>query len=131
VNADQPPLKPAPDRRAPVPRRRSVRAECEVPVLVKWVTKDGSPNSELTKTKVINAHGCLLTLQARLAEGTPVELVNQQSKHARTGRIAWCGAVAADGRTEVAIELADADPQFWGERYVSFLVSAAAEARPR
>lgn len=126
MDVHQPPLKLVPDRRQiPVERRRSTRAECQVPVVVKWMAPDGTEKEEATETKVINAHGCLLLLKAPLPERTRVELVNHDTKEVRRGRIAWSGGVGADRRNRVAIELEDPDPKFWGPRYIDFLLWVA------
>lgn len=118
-----PPIRPVPDRRhTPAPRRRSIRAEYQVPVVVKWVAQDRTAKEETTETKVVNAHGCLLSLKAPVTEGQTVELVNRSTKNARRSRVIFCGRVGADGRTEVAVELDHPDPRFWGERYVDFLL---------
>jgi len=123
IYEQQSPLKPVPDRRkAPSPRRRSVRAELEVPVVVRLTAKDGSPQEEATHTKVVNAHGCLLLLKAVVVEGLSIELINPDTNEVRRGRVVFCGAVDSAGRTQVGVELEDPDPKFWGQRYVDFLL---------
>lgn len=86
TDPQQPPLKPIPDRRrTPTERRRSLRAECQVPVVVKWVVKGRGPQEEATETKIVNAHGCLVTLKAVVIEGMNVELVNLQDARGSPG----------------------------------------------
>ncbi len=111
-------LKPAPDR------RRTTRVECQLPVVMKWVAKDGSPREETTQTKVINAHGCFLLLKALVIEGINVELVNPDTKEVRKGRVIWCGEAGVGGGNDVGIELENPDPKFWGQKYDDFLVQA-------
>ncbi len=119
----QPPLKMVPDRRPrPVERRRSVRAECQVPVVVRWVGPQGSRKEEATETRIVNAHGCLVFLKAMVIEGTKVEVMNCDTKEVRRGHVAWCGGVEIGRRSQVAIELEDPDPKFWGHRYIDFLL---------
>lgn len=118
-----PPLKPVPDRRrTPTPRRRSTRAELQVPVMIKWVAQDGSSKEETTETKVVNARGCLLLLKGAVSEGVDVEIINRDSNEARKGRVVWSGEAIAVGRNRIGIELEDPDPRFWGNRYVDFLL---------
>ncbi|HKZ52748.1 MAG TPA: hypothetical protein VJ085_05655 [Candidatus Acidoferrales bacterium] len=116
------PLKPVADRRRkPTQRRRSFRAQLLVPVTVKWRAK-GNLQEEVTNTKTVNAHGCLVLLRAPVYEGLGIELVNLDSNKAGAGRVVWCGSVEPDGRTQVGIELENPDPRFWGEQYVEFLL---------
>ncbi|MFQ5724344.1 MAG: hypothetical protein ACE5G6_07605 [Terriglobia bacterium] len=122
---EQAPLSAGADRRQrPTERRRSVRAECQVPVVVRWVGSDGSHKQEATETRIVNAHGCMLLLKASLMVNTPVEITNSDTREARKGHVAWSGSVGADGRNKVAVELEDPDPKFWGPRYVDFLLWA-------
>lgn len=102
-------------------RRRTKRVQLYVPVVVKWVGRDGSPREEVVGTKTVNAHGCLLSLKTTIVEGVRVEIVNRDSGQARKGRVVMCGEVSLEGSAEVAIELEGLEPEFWGERYVDFL----------
>jgi len=122
VSLAKAPLKPASDRRRqPTQRRRSFRAQLLVPVAVKWRAQ-GNLQEEVTNTKTVNAHGCLVLLRAPVYEGLGIELVILDSRRADRGRVVWCGAVEPDGRTQVGIELENPDPRFWGEQYVEFLL---------
>lgn len=126
TSKQQPPLKIVPDQRPrPLERRRSIRAECQVPVVVRWVGPKGSSKEETAETRIVNAHGCLVLLKALVMEGTKVELMNCDTKEVRRGHVVWCGGVEADRRNKVAIELEDPDPKFWGHRYVDFLLWTA------
>lgn len=101
-------------------RRRSTRSELQLPVVVKWDAPDGSPREEITKTLVVNTHGCLVYLKAPLPEGMDVELRNGVSDEVRKGRVAWSGEVTLDGRNKVGIELEEADAAFLGPQYAEF-----------
>lgn len=103
-------------------RRRSPRREIQIPVRVRWIADDGSRREEVTKTQVVNAHGCLLLLRAALWVGTEVELVNLSSQAVRRGKVAWGGEVSSDGRNKVGIELDEPDPHFWGPQYEDTLL---------
>lgn len=112
--------KPAPDR------RRSMRVDCRVPVVVKWVAPNGSAHEEATETMVINAHGCFLSLKAAVIEGINVELVNPATNAVRNGRVIWCGEAGVGGTNNIGIELENPDPKFWGQKYDDSLLHAAA-----
>ena len=101
-------------------RRRSPRAGLQAPVVVKWVGQNGSPQQEATKTDMVNAHGCLVLLNAFVSEGMDVEVINTVSEEIRKGRVAFSGEVSLDGRNKVAIQLAEPEATFWGPRYADF-----------
>ncbi len=122
VSLAKAPLKRVSDRRKqPTQRRRSFRAQLLVPVAVKWRAQ-GNVQEEVTNTRTVNAHGCLVLLRAPVYEGLGIELVNLDSHKTSRGRVVWCGSVELDGRTQVGIELENSDPHFWGEQYVEFLL---------
>lgn len=98
-------------------RRRSVRVDLQVPVVIRWVGRDGSPRVKQAKTIVVNEHGCLLPLSVAMVEGTSLELENRSSKQVRAGKVIWCGLPSRQGTHQVGIELAEPDPQFWGPEY--------------
>lgn len=108
-------------RKGGMERRRTKRVQLYVPVVVKWVGKDGSPREEVAATKSVNAHGCQLSLKEPIVEGVRVEIVNRDSGQARKGRVVMCSGASLEGRAEVAIELEGLEPRFWGERYVDSL----------
>lgn len=130
VYGQEPPLKPIPDRRQqPILRRRSVRAELKVPLVVKWTAPDGSAKQEAAETQVVNGHGCLLLLRGKVAEGMTVDLMHRDTQEVRKGRVVCCPGADPDGRTQVGVELDDPDPKFWGQRYVDYLVWEACHPR--
>jgi len=99
--------------------------ELRIPVTARWEAVNGSPAEERTETRVVNAHGCLLLLKAPVFQGQRIELVNRNTGNARGGRVVWCGAIEADGRTQVGVELESPDSDFWGEQYTGLLQWAA------
>jgi hypothetical protein len=108
-----------------IEKRRSIRAELRIPVTLRWKASDGSAVEERTETRVVNAHGCLLLLKAPVFQGQRIDVVNRNTGNAHGGRVVWCGAIEADGRTQVGVELDAPDFQFWGEQYTAFLQWAA------
>lgn len=118
----------APSERLEREKRRSLRAELKVPLLVRWRTTNGSDREEPAKTKIINAHGCLALMKTPLAERTEVELVNRNTGVVRRGQVVWCGAIEPDGRTQIGIELELPDLKFWGDQYAEYLMWASLAA---
>ena len=104
-----------------IEKRRSIRVELRIPVTPRWEAVKGSPVEERTETRVVNAHGCLLLLKAPVSQGQRIELVNRNTGNVRGGRVVWCGAIEADGRTQVGVELESPDFDFWAEQYTAFL----------
>ena len=98
-------------------RRRSVRLDLQLPLVVRSVGKDGTVQEAEAVTLVVNGHGCLLRLKAAMIEGMNLDIVNSSSEEVRRGRVVWCGEVSPEGEHRVAIELEDRDPRFWGPKY--------------
>lgn len=121
--SEKPPLDPVYDRRRGISqRRRTARALLRVPMVIKWIAKDGSPQEETAETKIVNAHGALFLLKANLCEDMDVELLNLETNQQRKGKVVWCGSVERDGRNNIGIEFQTVDPKFWGDRYVDYLL---------
>lgn len=112
-----------------VERRRSPRAELQIPLIVRW-TWNGRPREEATVTWVVNAHGCLTLLKQLLPEGLEVELENRATQAVSRGRVAWSGERCADGRSKIGIDLETPDPEFWGPIYTSLIAVPAFPAAP-
>jgi hypothetical protein len=92
--------------------RRSQRVALRVPVMLMGHNADGSLFSEQAVTLVVNAHGALIALGAKVAAGQTVTIVNLTSGEERDCRVVRNGP-PHDGKIEVAIEFAVPSPLFW------------------
>jgi hypothetical protein len=92
-------------------RRRSQRVILSIPITVSGDTADG-PFSENTATLVINAHGALITLAARVSHGQKLGL--KSSTHATTQActVVFVGPTA-EGRAQIGVEFTEPAPHFW------------------
>ncbi len=99
-------------------RRREPRwrppLDRKVPVAVRWVAPDGTPQEEEAIALMINEQACVLPMKAAMIEGIALELVRHSGKKSAKGKVVWCGTVDSEGRHRVATELEKVDPQFWG-----------------
>jgi hypothetical protein len=121
-------LKPASDRRrTKTNRRRSYRAELHIPVTVRW-SAGGAVQEETTRTEIVNAQGCLVSLKAPLDVGEQVELVDIGGHKARPGRVVWRGSTRRAARGLVGIALQAPDHKIWGQEYAKFLLWLSLEA---
>jgi len=92
-------------------RRRSQRVILSIPVKItgKIVTGDFS---EDTETLAINAHGALITLSARVAQGQEVEIKSRTHPEKLRCKVVFVGP-SAQGKTQFGIEFLEASPHFW------------------
>ncbi len=92
-------------------QRRSERVLLDIPVVVRG--KSGNrPFQEETFTVTVSAHGALLMLEADVALGQKVVVMNPKNWDEREARVAYKGAVHA-GLAQVAVEFANPAPEFW------------------
>jgi hypothetical protein len=96
-------------------KRRSQRVMLSVPVTVSGESADG-PFTEDTRTMVVNAHGALITLAARISQQQTLRLKSPQSQEEQLCRVTYVGPTT-EGRTQLGIEFAEAAPHFW---HISF-----------
>ena len=94
-------------------RRRSQRLILRVPVIAYRSQKLGLPFSEGTYTLIVNAHGALINLGAKVAAHEKLVL-----KHGLTGeeqecRVAFTRGNNVIGPTEVGLEFRQPAPSFW------------------
>jgi hypothetical protein len=91
-------------------RRRSHRVLLHVPITV--TSEDAKTGfSEPTSTLVVNAHGALITLQAKVTAGQTLTISSGASEK-RSCRVVYVGPTL-QGRTQYGIEFAEAAPNFW------------------
>lgn len=94
-------------------RRRSQRLILRVPVIAYRSQKLGSPFSEGTHTLVVNAHGALINLEAKVAVHEKVFLKHALSGEAQECRVVFTRGSSTVGPIEVGIEFRRPVPNFW------------------
>jgi hypothetical protein len=83
-----------------------------LPVTVSGKTARG-PFSEKTNTMVINAHGALVGLEAKVIKGQTVQIKSATFPDEQECLVIWIGP-AAGGKTQCGLEFTKAVPKFWG-----------------
>jgi hypothetical protein len=98
-------------------RRRSQRVILTLAVTVRTVEapKDSSFEEE-SHTLVVNVHGALVALAARVKKGQRLLLTNRATKEAQLCRVASFGPTSG-GKTQVGVEFLKPSPDFW---HISF-----------
>ena len=92
-------------------RRRSQRVILSVPITVTGDAGQGT-FSEKTQTLVINAHGALITLAAKLSQGQLIKIQSNSHPEKQTCRVVYVGP-AQDGKTQLGLEFTEPAPHFW------------------
>jgi hypothetical protein len=93
-------------------RRRSMRVLLSVPISASGKNATGQEFKEETRTLVVNAHGALISLAARVTAGQQIQISNQATKQSLPCRIVYVGAVQA-GKAQMGIEFEKPSPSFW------------------
>jgi hypothetical protein len=91
-------------------RRRSARVLLSVPITLSCETPPGI-FTEKTQTLVVNAHGALVTLGAKVTAGQTL-LIGSGSSEPRSCRVVYVGPTA-QGRTQLGVEFTEPAPNFW------------------
>lgn len=99
-----------------IQRRRSQRVMLRLPVLVHGTGADGKPFHEHTFTLVVNAHGALIHLTARVAIRQTVMLANVSTEEGCEARVVYLG-IKEEGKTQVGVEFTAANPKFWNVEF--------------
>jgi PilZ domain len=92
-------------------RRRSQRVILSVPVSVSGTGPKGK-FAEETKTLVVNAHGALLTLVAKVTQGQQLELKSASNPEVQSCKVVYIGP-SVQGQTQVGVEFLKPAPHFW------------------
>ena len=94
-------------------RRRSQRVIVSVPVTVS--NEGGSREAafqEETQTLVVNAHGAMIALAAKVTKGQTVRMKNRATHEEQVCKIVFLGP-AAGGKAQVGVDFATNAPDFW------------------
>jgi hypothetical protein len=92
-------------------RRRSQRVILSVPITV----SGGAGNaafSEKTQTLVINAHGALITLAAKISQGQLVKIQSSSHPEKQECRVVYVGP-PVEGKAQLGVEFTEPSPHFW------------------
>lgn len=92
-------------------RRRSQRVILSVSVSVSGTGPKGKFTEE-TKTLVVNAHGALITLAAKVTQGQQLELKSASNPEVQSCKVVYIGP-SVQGQTQVGVEFLKPAPHFW------------------
>ena len=85
----------------------------DVPVTISGQLLGGAEFAETTRTGIVNAHGCLITIAAKIDPQKPAQLL-----HVKAGKKIPCRVVyrkeIPGSRFEIGLEFATPSPTFWG-----------------
>ena len=106
-----------PEIKPPIPsegtgeRRRSVRVNIAMPVLVRG--KKGTQSyEEEAQTISVSAHGCMLRMANQVARGQEIAIVNKKTAEELPCTVTFLGQ-RDGGKTEVGVEFTEPSPLFW------------------
>jgi hypothetical protein len=94
-------------------RRRSQRVMVSVPVTVssEGGKKDAAFEEE-TQTLVVNAHGGMIALAAKVGKGQTVRVKNRATNEDQLCKVVYIGP-ASGGKVQVGIDFTSSSPDFW------------------
>lgn len=98
-------------------RRRSQRVILTMPVIVR--TEDGLKDAafeEQTHTLIVNLHGALILLAAKVVKGQKLRMKNKATQVEQVCQVASLG-MKSEGKTQVGVEFLKPSPDFW---HISF-----------
>jgi hypothetical protein len=93
-------------------RRRSMRVLLSVPILVSGKSAEDQAFSEEARTLVVNAHGALIALAARVAANQEITIANKATRTALQCRVVHVGT-AQSGKMQLGVEFVKPSPGFW------------------
>jgi hypothetical protein len=93
-------------------KRRSERVILDVPLVICGETPDKRTFREETFSVTVSAHGALIMLEAKVALGQKLMLMNPKNWDERESRVAFVGPDRA-GLAQVGVEFVKPSPEFW------------------
>lgn len=95
-----------------IDRRRTKRANVQIPLFVYGYTVKDAPFFEDACTIEINAHGALIAMRTLVQPGEKLLLTNAHNQRTQECTVVW--ALARSGaEVQAAVEFAAASPHFW------------------
>ena len=74
--------------------------------------QDGDPFEEQTQTLIVNAHGALIALAAKVQNGQMLRIRNQTTHEEQICKVVYLGETSGE-KTQVGIEFTTGCPGFW------------------
>jgi PilZ domain len=93
-------------------RRRSMRVLLSVPIHVLGKDKESQDFVEETRTLVVNAHGALISLGARVTPGQQVTVSNKSTSKSLECRVVHLGTATGE-KVQTGIEFVQPCGSFW------------------
>src|SRR3954469_10633957 len=93
-------------------KRRSSRLTIQIPVEVICKGPQNSVRSEETKTLVVSAHGCAITLKEAVLASEKLVVIHKMSREEMICRVVVCRQ-GKSGMWEAGLEFQRASPMFW------------------
>jgi hypothetical protein len=93
--------------------RRSSRLTIEIPIEVIGKGPQNTVRIEETRTTVVSAHGCAMTLQAAALPGDTVVVIHKMSREEITCRVVMCRQQGKGSRWDTGVEFQQPAPRFW------------------
>lgn len=94
-------------------RRRGVRMNSRVPIVVEWNTAEGAAEREEAITRIVSPHGCLVVFRHDLPLDQRLRVTNLDRQATAEALVVWRGHERAEGH-ELGIELVNPEIDFWG-----------------
>jgi len=89
-----------------------MRVLLSVPIQVSGTNRDNENFEEETRTLVVNAHGALISLAAKVVAGQNITIHNKATRMTMNCRVVYLGNPAA-GKIQMGVEFLEACPSFW------------------
>jgi len=93
-------------------RRRSMRVLLSVPIRVTGKTAENQDLKEDTRTLVVNAHGALISVAAKVTTGQTIKVSNEATQQTLECRVVHIGNTQG-GKTQLGIEFSKPSAKFW------------------
>jgi len=89
-----------------------MRVLLSVPIYVTGQNREGQKFEEQTRTLVVNAHGALISLAAKVIAEQRIQVSNRATRKVMDCRVVYVGNPAA-GKMQMGVEFIEPCPSFW------------------
>jgi hypothetical protein len=94
-------------------KRRGVRMNSRVPVVIEWENASGEKFLERAFTRIVGPYGCMVVLPEELEIDQRVQVTNVATGQANPALIVSKGNIGPEG-CELGVELSEPPFDFWG-----------------